>query len=38
MSKTKIQLVAEIGCNHMGQPNLAKLMIDQAKKAGLNKL
>ena len=34
MSKTKIQLVAEIGCNHMGQLNLAKLMIDQAKKAG----
>jgi len=34
MSKTKIQLVAEIGCNHMGQFNLAKLMIDQAKQAG----
>ena len=34
MSKTKIQLVAEIGCNHMGQLNLAKLMIDQAKQAG----
>ena len=34
MSKTKIQIVAEIGCNHMGQLNLAKLMIDQAKIAG----
>ena len=34
MSKTKIQLVAEIGCNHMGQLNLAKLMINQAKLAG----
>ena len=34
MSKTKIQIVAEIGCNHMGQLNLAKLMIDQAKQAG----
>ena len=34
MSKTKIQLVAEIGCNHMGQLNLAKLMINQAKHAG----
>ena len=34
MSKTKIQLVAEIGCNHMGQLNLAKLMIDQAKQSG----
>ena len=34
MSKTKIQLVAEIGCNHMGQLNLAKLMINQAKQAG----
>ena len=34
MSKTKIQLVAEIGCNHMGQINLAKMMIDQAKFAG----
>ena len=34
MSKTKIQLVAEIGCNHMGQINLAKLMIDHAKQAG----
>jgi N-acetylneuraminate synthase len=34
MSKTKIQLVAEIGCNHMGQINLAKVMIDQAKFAG----
>jgi len=36
MSKTKIQLVAEIGCNHMGQLNLAKLMINQAKLAGAN--
>ena len=34
MSKTKIQIVAEIGCNHMGQLSLAKLMIDQAKRAG----
>ena len=34
MSKPKIHLVAEIGCNHMGQINLAKLMIDQAKQAG----
>ena len=34
MSKTKIKLVAEIGCNHIGQLNLAKLMIDQAKQAG----
>ena len=34
MSKAKIQLVAEIGCNHMGQLKLAKLMIDQAKKSG----
>ena len=36
MSKTKIQLVAEIGCNHMGQLNLAKLIINQAKLAGAN--
>lgn len=34
MSKKKIQLVAEIGCNHMGQIKLARLMIDQAKQAG----
>ena len=34
MPQKKIQLVAEIGCNHMGQLNLAKLMIDQAKHAG----
>jgi len=34
MNKKKIQLVAEIGCNHMGQLNLAKLMIDQIKQAG----
>jgi N-acetylneuraminate synthase len=34
MSKAKIQLVAEIGCNHMGQLKLVKLMIDQAKKSG----
>jgi len=34
MSKKKIQIVAEIGCNHMGQIKLAKLMIDQAKQAG----
>ena len=34
MSKNKIQLVAEIGCNHMGQIKLAKLMIDQAKQMG----
>jgi N-acetylneuraminate synthase len=34
MSKKKIQLVAEVGCNHMGQINLAKTMIDQAKRAG----
>ena len=34
MPKTKIQLVAEIGCNHMGQLKLAKLMINQAKQAG----
>ena len=34
MSKKKIKVVAEIGCNHMGQINLAKKMIDQAKFAG----
>jgi len=34
MIKKKIQLVAEIGCNHMGKISLAKVMIDQAKKAG----
>ena len=34
MNKKKIKLVAEIGCNHMGQLDLAKLMIDQAKLAG----
>ena len=27
----KIYLVAEIGCNHMGNINLAKKLIDQAK-------
>jgi N-acetylneuraminate synthase len=36
MNKKKIHLVAEIGCNHMGQLNLAKLMIDQAKHAGVD--
>ena len=30
----KIYLVAEIGCNHMGNIKLAKLLIDQAKKCG----
>jgi len=34
MNKKKIKLVAEIGCNHMGQLDLAKRMIDQAKLAG----
>ena len=34
MSKKKIKVVAEIGCNHMGRINLAKIMIDQAKYAG----
>ena len=28
MSKKKITVVAEIGCNHMGRINLAKIMID----------
>ena len=32
--KIKIKLVAEIGCNHMGDLSLAKLMINQAKEAG----
>ena len=32
----KIYIVAEIGCNHNGDFNLAKKMIDEAKKAGVN--
>ena len=30
----KINIVAEIGCNHMGKMQLAKKMIILAKKAG----
>ena len=30
----KISLVAEIGCNHMGDMKIAKLLINQAKKCG----
>ena len=30
----KILLVAEIGCNHMGDMNIAKLLIKQAKLSG----
>ena len=30
----KIYLVAEIGCNHMGDMKIAKLLIDQAKQSG----
>ena len=30
----KIYLVAEIGCNHMGDLKIAKMLIDQAKQCG----
>ena len=30
----KIYLAAEVGCNHMGDMKIAKLLIDQAKQCG----
>ncbi len=30
----KPRVIAEIGCNHMGQMKLAKELVDLAKKAG----
>ena len=30
----KIYLVAEVGCNHMGDLKIAKMLIDQAKQCG----
>ena len=32
----KIYIVAEIGCNHNGNFKLAKKMVDEAKKAGVD--
>lgn len=29
-------IVAEIGCNHNGDPKLAKKMVEEAKKCGVN--
>ncbi|HDH7490304.1 TPA: N-acetylneuraminate synthase family protein, partial [Escherichia coli] len=33
---SSVYIVAEIGCNHNGDYNLAKLMIDEAYSAGVN--
>ena len=33
---TRVYLIAEIGCNHNGDPKLAKEMIAQAKKCGVD--
>ena len=30
----KIYLVAEVGCNHMGDMKITKLLIDRAKQCG----
>lgn len=32
----RIYIIAEIGCNHNGDKNLAKIMIDEAKKCGVD--
>ena len=32
----KVFIVAEIGCNHNGNPELAKKMVDVAKKCGVD--
>ena len=34
MSNSKITLIAEIGENYLGKINLAKKLIDNAKKSG----
>lgn len=34
--KKKIIIVAEIGCNHNGDPKLAKKMVDKAKECGVD--
>ena len=31
-----IYIIAEIGCNHCGNPMLAKHMVDEAKKCGVD--
>lgn len=31
-----IYIIAEIGCNHCGDPNLAKRMVDEAKACGVD--
>lgn len=36
MSSTKIQIVAEIGCNHNGDKELAKKMVSAAKECGVD--
>lgn len=33
---SKVFIVAEIGCNHNGDYQLAKRMVDEAKKAGVD--
>ena len=32
----KVFIVAEIGCNHNGDPKLAKKMVEEAKKCGVD--
>ena len=34
--KNRVFIVAEIGCNHNGDPKLAKKMIEEAKKCGVD--
>ena len=34
--KKRIFIVAEIGCNHNGDPKLAKRMVEEAKKCGVD--
>ena len=34
--KKRVFIVAEIGCNHNGDPKLAKKMVEEAKKCGVD--
>ena len=34
--KKRVFIVAEIGCNHNGDPKLAKRMVEEAKKCGVD--